>query len=135
MDIIHLEDQQTVQGPSDTFTGEVWIDGLFTAPSPAEVSTGSVTFAPGARTHWHTHPLGQLLIVTDGEGWIQIEGQERQPITEGDMVWIEPHTRHWHGAQADRAMTHIAIQQSEDGSPVTWQGPVTDQQYAPQSAE
>ena len=135
MEIIHLEDQQTVQGPAETFSGQVRISGLFTAPSPAELSTGTVTFEPGARTHWHTHPLGQLLIVTDGEGWIQIEGQARQDIRQGDMVWIEPHTNHCHGAQDDRSMTHIAIQQAENGSPVRWGAAVSDAEYAPEQSE
>ncbi|WP_440957477.1 cupin domain-containing protein [Oceanicaulis sp. LC35] len=135
MDILHQDQQPAVQGPAETFSGQVQINGLFTAPSPAEISTGTVTFEAGARTHWHTHPLGQLLIVTDGEGWIQIEGEARQDIRTGDMVWIEPHKNHWHGAQADKSMTHIAIQQSEDGSPVAWGEAVTNTDYAPELSQ
>ncbi len=120
----------SVAGPADYFTGTVRIDGGFQRPAPAKVGGATVTFEPGARTAWHTHPLGQTLIVTAGLGWVQQWGQPRQQIRPGDTVWIAPGVKHWHGASAGAAMTHIAIAEAVDGSPVTWLEKVSDQQYS-----
>lgn len=119
----------SVAGPAEYFTGRVRIDGGFQRPAPARVGGATVTFEPGARTAWHTHPLGQTLIVTAGVGWVQQWGQPRQQIRPGDTVWIAPGVKHWHGASADAAMTHIAIAEAVDGSPVTWMEQVSDAQY------
>lgn len=116
-------------GPADYFTGTVRIDAPFQGSEPARVGGATVTFEPGARTAWHTHPLGQTLIVTTGTGWVQEWGKPRQPLRPGDTVWIPPAVKHWHGARADAAMSHIAIAESLDGSPVTWLEQVTDGQY------
>jgi quercetin dioxygenase-like cupin family protein len=116
-------------GPSDWFTGTVRIDPLFSAPDPARVAGAHVAFEPGARTNWHTHPLGQTLIVTFGRGWVQREGGPVEEIAAGDVVWFEPGERHWHGATATTAMTHIAVQERLDGTAVTWLEPVSDEQY------
>ncbi|WP_411851120.1 cupin domain-containing protein [Stenotrophomonas sp. LGBM10] len=119
----------SVAGPADYFTGTVRIDAPFQADAPARVGGATVTFEPGARTAWHTHPLGQTLIVTHGAGHVQEWGKPAQAIRPGDIVWIPPGVKHWHGAQADVAMTHIAIAESVDGSPVTWLEKVSDAQY------
>ena len=116
-------------GPSDYITGSVVVEMLFRPEEPARTSGASVTFAPGARSHWHTHPLGQILVVTAGVGWLQQEGRERQEIRPGDVAWIPPDIRHWHGATATNAMTHLAIQEVLDGTNVVWLDPVTDAQY------
>ena len=129
MDIHRSGSRPSTKGPADWFTGTVRIDPLFTAPDPARVAGASVTFEPGARTAWHTHPLGQTLIVTFGRGWVQREGGPIQEITPGDVVWFEPNERHWHGATASAAVTHIAIQERLDGRAVTWMEHVTDAQY------
>ena len=130
MDIKRSGSQPSGAGPSEWFTGTVRIDPLHSAPDPARVAMGSVTFEPGARTAWHTHPLGQTLIVTFGRGWVQREGGPIEEITPGDVVWFEPNEKHWHGATATTAMTHIAIQERLDGKAVTWMEQVTDGQYA-----
>ena len=117
------------QGPSDWFTGEVMIEPLSNPPEPSRVGVASVTFSPGARSAWHSHPLGQTLIVTAGVGWTQCDGEERVEIRAGDVVWCPPGHKHWHGATDSAAMTHIAIQESLNGSPVTWMEHVTDEQY------
>jgi quercetin dioxygenase-like cupin family protein len=117
------------KGPADWFTGTVWIDRLCDAPAPARVAAASVTFEPGARTEWHTHPLGQTLIVTAGCGWAQRWGGAREQILPGDVIWIPPGEKHWHGATATTAMTHIAIQEKLDGKAVDWMEKVTDEQY------
>ena len=119
------------KGPADYFTGTVRIDPLLSPSEPARVAGALVTFEPGARTAWHTHPLGQTLIVTTGLGWVQREGGPRQEIRPGDVVWFEPGEKHWHGATATSAMSHIAIQEKLNGSPVDWMEHVTDAQYAP----
>lgn len=129
MDIKRAGSQPSGKGPEDWFTGTVRIDPLHTAPAPARVSMASVTFEPGARTAWHTHPLGQTLIVTFGVGWVQREGGPIEPVRAGDVVWFEPGEKHWHGATPTTAMTHIAVQESQDDSPVTWMEKVTDGQY------
>jgi quercetin dioxygenase-like cupin family protein len=129
MDIKRSGSQPSGAGPSDWFTGTVRIDPLHSAPDPARVAMASVTFEPGARTAWHTHPLGQTLIVTFGRGWVQREGGPVEEIAPGDVVWFEPNERHWHGATATTAMTHIAIQERLDGKAVTWMEPVAEEQY------
>lgn len=129
MKIIRIGSQASSPGPADWFTGTVRIDPLFQAPAPARAAGASVTFEPGARTAWHTHPLGQTLIVTAGTGWVQREGESRQEIHPGDVVWFPPGVKHWHGATATTAMTHIAIQESLDGKVVEWLEQVADEQY------
>ena len=129
MEIKKCGSQPSVKGPEDWFTGTVRIDPLFDRTEPARVSGASVTFEPGARTAWHTHPLGQTLIVTAGLGWVQKEGEAVQEIRPGDVVWFAPGEKHWHGASAATAMTHIAIQEKLDGKAVDWMEKVSDQQY------
>lgn len=129
MDIKRVGTQASGKGPADWFTGIVRVDPLFQAPDPALVSGASVTFEPGARTAWHTHPLGQALIVTAGAGWVQLEGGPIQDIHPGDVVWFAPGEKHWHGARSMTAMTHIAIQEKLDGKVVDWMEHVTDEQY------
>ncbi|KOX99557.1 (R)-mandelonitrile lyase [Pseudomonas nunensis] len=121
--------QPSIKGSVENFTGTVRVDGMFKGDLPARVGGGTVTFEPGARTAWHTHPLGQTLIVTAGVGYVQQEGAPRQEIRPGDIVWIPPQTRHWHGATADNGMTHIAIAEAEDGKTVAWAEKVSDAQY------
>jgi quercetin dioxygenase-like cupin family protein len=121
--------QPSQRGPQQFFTGTVRIDPLHAADDPARVSAASVTFEPGARSAWHTHPLGQILVVTAGCGWTQCEGEAIAEIRAGDVIWCPPGHRHWHGATRTTAMTHIAIQESLNGSPVTWMEHVTDAQY------
>ncbi|MEJ5142669.1 (R)-mandelonitrile lyase [Gluconobacter albidus] len=129
MEITRIGSQPSVKGPSDWFTGTVRIDPLFNPPEPAKVTTALVTFEPGARTAWHTHPLGQTLIVTAGCGWVQREGGPVEEIRPGDTVWFAPDEKHWHGATATTAMSHIAIQEKQDGSPVDWLEQVSENQY------
>jgi quercetin dioxygenase-like cupin family protein len=129
MEIKQAGSQASAQGPADWFTGNVRIDHLFQAPAPARVAGASVTFEPGARTAWHTHPLGQTLIVTAGRGWVQREGGPVNEIRPGDVVWFPPGEKHWHGATSTTGMTHIAIQESLDGKAVDWMEHVTDAQY------
>jgi quercetin dioxygenase-like cupin family protein len=117
------------RGPAAYFTGTVRIDPLFEAPEPARVRGATVTFEPGARTAWHTHPLGQTLIVTSGMGWAQRWDGPIEEIRPGDVVWFAPGEKHWHGATAMTAMTHIAIQESLNGKPVDWLEHVSDEQY------
>ena len=121
--------QPSRQGPADNFTGSVRIDPLFNATAPSRTSGGRVTFEPGARTAWHTHPLGQTLIVTAGTGWVQEWGGPTQEIREGDVVWIPPGQKHWHGATPTSTMTHIAIQEFLEGKNVNWMEKVSDEQY------
>ena len=130
MDIKRIGSQASDKGPSEWFTGTVRIDPLFQAPAPAHVRCGSVTFEPGARTAWHTHPLGQTLIVTAGCGWVQHDGGPVDEIHPGDVVWFSPGEKHWHGATALTAMTHIAIQEQLDGKTVEWMEKVSDEQYS-----
>ncbi len=119
----------SAKGPDSYFTGNVRIDAHFSGSGDAKVGGATVTFEPGARTAWHTHPLGQTLIVTHGQGWIQCEGEAIQVINCGDIVWIPQDIKHWHGATPETAMTHIAIAESLNGSPVDWMEKVTDEQY------
>ena len=121
--------QPSRPGPEEYFTGKVRIDAPFAGSEPARVVGATVTFEPGARTAWHTHPLGQTLIVTQGRGWIQLWGEEIQEMNQGDIVWIPEDVKHWHGATPDTAMTHIAIAESLNGSPVDWMEKVSDAQY------
>lgn len=116
-------------GPADYFTGAVRVEMLQQAPGPARVVAASVTFEPGARTAWHTHPLGQTLIVTAGAGRVQREGGAIETIAPGDVVWFPPGEKHWHGAAPTSAMTHIAIQEALDGKTVDWMEHVSDDQY------
>jgi quercetin dioxygenase-like cupin family protein len=121
--------QPSSKGPKEFFTGTVRIDPLFTAPEPARASAAYVTFEPGARSNWHTHPLGQTLVVTSGRGYVQSWGGPLEVIRPGDVVRCPPGEKHWHGASSTTAMTHIAIQESLDGKAVDWMEPVTDDQY------
>jgi quercetin dioxygenase-like cupin family protein len=130
MKITRAGSQPSGKGPADWFTGTVRIDPLFTAPEPARSAAATVTFEPGARTAWHTHPLGQSLLVTAGLGWIQRDGGPIEEIRPGDVVWFEPGERHWHGASATVAMTHVAVQERQDGEAVTWLEHVADADYA-----
>jgi quercetin dioxygenase-like cupin family protein len=129
MEIKRSGSQPSEKGPAAYFTGSVRIDPLINPPEPARVGMALVTFEPGARTAWHTHPFGQTLIVTTGSGWVQREGAERQDIHQGDVVYFQPGEKHWHGATATTAMSHIAIQEKLNGSPVDWMEHVTDEQY------
>ncbi|HEY7297566.1 MAG TPA: cupin domain-containing protein [Xanthobacteraceae bacterium] len=129
MDIKRSGSQPSRPGPAEYFTGSVRVDPLFQAPDPARVAGASVTFEPGARTAWHIHPLGQTLIVVSGLGWVQREGGPIEDIRPGDVVWIPPGEKHWHGATPTTAMTHIAVQETLDGKNVEWMEKVSDQQY------
>jgi quercetin dioxygenase-like cupin family protein len=129
MEITRAGSKPSSKGPADWFTGTVRIDPLFTAPAPARVGGAAVTFEPGARTAWHTHPLGQTLIVLSGLGWVQRKGAPVEEIRPGDVVWFPPGEKHWHGATRTTAMTHIAIQEALDGKPVEWLEHVTDKEY------
>jgi len=129
MDIKKAGSQASAKGPPEWFSGTVRIDPLFQAPDPALVQGASVTFEPGARTAWHTHPLGQTLIVTSGCGRAQRWGGAMEEIGPGDVVWFPPGEKHWHGASPTTAMTHIAIQEKKDGKVVDWMEQVSDQQY------
>lgn len=129
MEIKRTGSQPSTVGSEAYFTGQVRVDPLHAAPDPARVSMALVTFEPGARTAWHTHPFGQTLIVTVGCGRVQLEGQPIQEIRPGDVIWIAPHERHWHGAAPRTAMSHIAIQERLGDSPVTWMEHVTDEEY------
>ncbi|SEO96112.1 Cupin domain protein [Methylobacterium sp. ap11] len=129
MEINRSGSRPSQAGSAEYFTGRVRIDPLMSPGEPARVAGAHVTFEPGARTAWHTHPLGQTLIVTAGLGWAQTEGGAIAEIRPGDVVWFEPGERHWHGASATTGMSHIAIQEKLDGSAVTWLEPVTDAEY------
>jgi len=119
----------SAKGPADWFTGSVRIDSLFEANDARRAAAASVTFEPGARTAWHTHPLGQTLIVTAGAGWVQKEGGSIEEIHPGDVVWIEPNEKHWHGATATTGMTHIATHENLNGNVVEWMEQVSDEEY------
>jgi quercetin dioxygenase-like cupin family protein len=129
MDIKRGGSEPSRKGPAEYFTGAVRIDPLFQAPEPARAAGASVTFEPGARTAWHTHPLGQTLIVTAGCGWAQREGGPVEEIRPGDVVWFPPGEKHWHGATSTTALTHIAIQEAKDGVTVEWLEQVSEAQY------
>jgi quercetin dioxygenase-like cupin family protein len=130
MEIKRVGSQPSAKGSSEWFTGTVRVDPLFQAPDPALVSSASVTFEPGARTAWHTHPLGQTLIITAGCGWVQRKGGPIEEIHPGDVIWFPPNEKHWHGATPTTAMTHIAIQEKLNGKVVDWMEQVSDEQYS-----
>ena len=129
MEIFRGGSRPSDKGPAAWFTGVVRIDPLHSAADPARVASARVTFEPGARTAWHTHPLGQTLIVTDGCGWVQRAGGPVEEIRPGDVVWFAPGEKHWHGATATTAMTHIAIQEKLNGTAVAWMEKVSDADY------
>jgi len=129
MEIKPCGSRPSVKPSPDYFTGSVRQDPILDAPEPARMRSVSVTFEPGARTAWHTHPLGQTLIVTSGSGLAQVWGEPIREISAGDVVWFPPGEKHWHGAAVTTAMTHIAIQEALDGKAVDWMEPVTDSQY------
>ena len=129
MEIKRAGSQPSDKGPAEWFTGSVRIDRLIQPNEPSKVAGASVTFEPGARTAWHTHPLGQTLIVTDGCGWVQHEGGSVEEIHPGDVIQFEPNEKHWHGAAATTAMTHIAIHEQLNGKAVEWLEKVSDDQY------
>jgi len=129
MEIFRAGRGPSAQGPADWFTGKVRVDPLFNPSAPDRVQGAHVTFEPGARTAWHTHPLGQTLIVTFGRGLVQREGGPIEDIHPGDVVWFAPGERHWHGASPETAMSHIAIQEVLDGKVVTWLEHVSDAEY------
>ncbi|HEU5088864.1 MAG TPA: cupin domain-containing protein [Roseiflexaceae bacterium] len=131
MNIIRNGSRPSGIGPADWFTGTVRVDPLFEAPDPARVRGSSVTFEPGARTAWHTHPLGQTLIVLSGSGLVQRWDGPIEEIRPGDAVWFEPGEKHWHGATPTNAMTHIALQEALEGKVVEWLEHVSDEQYQP----
>jgi quercetin dioxygenase-like cupin family protein len=130
MDIKRSGSQPSGKGPAEYFTGTVRVDPLFKGADPARVVGASVTFEPGARTAWHTHPLGQTLIVTSGSGRVQYEGGPIEEIRPGDVIWFPPGEKHWHGAGPATAMTHLAIQEALDGKTVDWMEKVSDEQYS-----
>jgi quercetin dioxygenase-like cupin family protein len=129
MEIFRAGSRPSAKGPAEWFTGSVRLDPLFAAQDSARAVGNAVTFEPGARTAWHTHPLGQVLIVTAGCGWAQREGMPIEEIRPGDVVWFAPGEKHWHGATPSTAMTHIAIQEALDGKTVEWLEHVSDAQY------
>lgn len=130
MEIKKAGSQPSVKGPADWFTGSVRIDPLIETDAPARVAASVVTFEPGARTAWHTHPLGQTLIVTGGCGWVQREDGAVEEVHPGDVIWFPPGEKHWHGATPTTAMTHIAVQEKQDGKMVDWMEKVTDKAYS-----
>lgn len=130
MEITKSEELHSVEGPEEWFTGSVRIDPLFQKKEVTKAAGASVTFEPGARTAWHTHPAGQTLIIQSGLGWVQKEGGPIEEVRPGDIVWFEPGEKHWHGASPDKAMSHIAIQEEVDGDVVEWLEKVSDEQYS-----
>ena len=129
MEITRNATKPSIKGPSDWFTGAVRIDPLFDANDARRAAAATVTFEPGARTAWHTHPLGQTLIITAGLGWVQREGGRVEQVRPGDIVWFEPNEKHWHGASPTNGMSHIAIQENLNGKVVDWLGHVSDEAY------
>ncbi len=129
MTIVQSGSRPSTKGQAEYFTGAVRIDPLFEAPAPARVFAATVTFEPGARTAWHTHPLGQTLIVTSGRGWVQRWGGPVEEVRPGDVVWFPPGEKHWHGATATNGMSHVAIAEKLDGKTADWLEQVSDEQY------
>ena len=129
MEIIRSGAQLSNKGPEDYFSGVVQIVPLFDAPNPARTYSASVTFDPGARTAWHTHPLGQTLIVTEGKGWVQRWGSPKEEIQKGDVIWFPPGEKHWHGATSTSSMTHISIVEKFNSESAEWLEHVTDEEY------
>ena len=130
MEIIRTGSQPSAKGPEDWFTGAVRIDPLFQPNNARRAAAAMVTFEPGARTAWHTHPLGQTLIITAGTGWVQREGGAIEQVYPGDIVWIEANEKHWHGATVKNGMTHVAIQENLNGKVVDWMEKVSDEDYS-----
>jgi len=130
MEITRLATKPSAKGPADWFTGNVRIDPLFDANDARRAASATVTFEPGARTAWHTHPLGQTLIIVSGLGWVQRQGGPVEEVRPGDVVWFEPNEKHWHGASPANAMSHIAIQENLNGKVVDWLEHVSDQEYS-----
>jgi quercetin dioxygenase-like cupin family protein len=130
MDLHLAGSRPTRRAPKESFTGTVWQDPIVDAPAPARIRASRVSFEPGARTHWHTHPLGQTLYVISGVGRFQSKGGAVRELRPGDVVWIPPGEKHWHGASPTNAMTHVAMQESLDGNHITWMEPVTDEEYS-----
>ncbi len=130
MKITKIGSQPSAKGPEDWFTGAVRIDALFQPNESRRAAAASVTFEPGARTAWHTHPLGQTLIITSGSGWVQREGGAVEEVYPGDIVWFEANEKHWHGATSTTGMTHIATQENLNGKVVEWMEKVSDEQYS-----
>jgi len=131
MKILASEQRSCMRGPADWFTGTVWVDEVVTAGAPARFNAARVSFEPGARTAWHTHPVGQALHVLSGVGWVQLKGEAARVIRPGDSVWIEPGELHWHGAAAGHTMVHLAMQEKDaSGSAVVWLQHVTDEEYS-----
>ncbi len=129
MEIKRSDSEPAVNGPAEWFSGTVHIETLHQAPAPARVALSNVTFEPGARTAWHSHPLGQTLIVTAGSGWVQSWGEPVKKIQPGDVVWIQPGEKHWHGAAQTTAMSHISIVEWENNTSADWMEHVSDEQY------
>ena len=129
MEITRTGSKPSIKGPANWFTGSVRIDPLFDANNSRRAAAANVTFEPGARTAWHTHPLGQTLIITTGIGWVQREGSPVEEVRPGDVIWFEPNEKHWHGATATTGMSHIAIQENLNGKVVEWMEKVTEEQY------
>jgi quercetin dioxygenase-like cupin family protein len=130
MKIISKGERTTRKGSAEWFVGDAWIDGVVVGEAPSRLQAAYVTFTPGARTNWHTHPVSQVLNVVSGVGWVQLEGQPARQIVAGDVVVIGPGENHWHGAQANYGMVHLAMQESDDtGSVVTWGRAVSEEEY------
>jgi len=129
MSVVRNGEQASIMGAPGNFVGSVRVDPLFAPRQPSAVSAGAVTFQPGARSAWHTHPLGQTLVVTSGTGWVQQAGGEKIVIKPGDVIWTPPGVKHWHGATATTGMSHIAIQETRNGTSVEWLEPVSQAQY------
>lgn len=129
MEIIRIGTQASAKGPEDWFSGQVRIDPLFQPNESRRAAAAQVSFEPGARTAWHTHPLGQTLIISSGCGWVQREGGPVETVYPGDIVWFGPNEKHWHGASSTNAMTHIAIQENLNGKVVDWMEKVSDEEY------
>jgi quercetin dioxygenase-like cupin family protein len=133
VDVIPADARASRPGPADYFTGRVWIDEIAVCPPPSRLHIARVTFEPGARTNWHTHPVSQVLHVLSGVGRVQKEGEPIQILRPGDTVRVGPGEKHWHGAAPDRLFVHLAAQEAENGSTATWLEPVTDEQYQPRA--
>lgn len=133
IDVSSADEREATAGDPETFTGDVEIQPLYDPNDASTGGAGQVTFQPGARTAWHSHPAGQRLIVTDGTGWVQEEGEDRITVSAGDVVWFAPGVKHWHGATDGEAMTHIAVQDTIDGSNAEWMEHVSDEQYLDQA--
>lgn len=130
MVVTRAADRGGTLGSADIFTGTVYVEPVFDNRDPFTVNAGKVTFLPGARSHWHSHPAGQMLIVTEGTGWVRQRDGERIVMQAGDVVWTPPGVEHWHGATDEKAVTHYAVQQFEDGENVIWGDAVTDREYS-----